>query len=230
MTFSLIIPCYNERANIQSLLVRLNTLLAQILPGDYELLVVDDNSPDGTADLVEEVMKTLPQVSLLRRKDERGLATAIIAGWKKASGELLGVIDADLQHPPELVVELLAALRAGADLAVASRHVTGGGVSDWNPTRRVLSRGAQILAALFTPAARMVSDPMSGFFIVRAASVNLSSLNPLGYKILLEVLRRGSFRKIAEVPYIFQERKHGGSKVTWRQYAEFLVHIWRLRS
>lgn len=229
--FSLVIPTYNERENITALLEQLERLLQGILPDAYELLVVDDDSPDGTWELAEEIARRMPSLRVIRRTDERGLATAVVAGWKAAQGEWLGVIDADLQHPPEVLPQLLLALSNGADLAVASRHVEGGGVSDWSLFRQMLSRGAQCLGLLLLPSAtRAVSDPMSGYFVVRRAAANLPELRPLGYKILLETLAKGDFHQIAEVGYVFQERKKGGSKVTWRQYVEYLVQVWRLRT
>ncbi|MDD5351054.1 MAG: polyprenol monophosphomannose synthase [Chthoniobacteraceae bacterium] len=230
-TFSLVIPTYKERVNIAPLLRQLSTLLDGALPGRYELIVVDDDSPDRTWEAAEEIAAQMPQVRVIRRIGERGLATAVVAGWKAAQGVWLGVIDADLQHPPEVVLALLAAMERGADLAVASRHVAGGGVSDWSLFRRMLSRGAQALGILLLPsAARAVSDPMSGYFVLRRGAVDLSELHPLGYKILLEVLALGDFPKIEEAGYVFQERREGSSKVTWRLYGEYLLQIWRLRA
>lgn len=232
-TFSLIVPTYNERENIHPLLDRLDTLLQGAMPGDYEMVVVDDDSPDETWRVAEEIARRMPTatVRVVRRMHERGLATAVVEGWRAARGEWLGVIDADLQHPPEVLLRLLEAMRGGADLAVASRHVEGGGVSDWSIFRRILSRGAQALGILLLPsAARAVSDPMSGFFVLRRSAVDFDELRPLGYKILLEVLARGHFSQIKEVGYVFQERKEGVSKVSWRLYWEYLVQVWRLRS
>lgn len=230
LLLSLVIPTYNERGNIEQLIEELRGILDRELPHRYELIVVDDDSPDRTWELAEQISKVLPQVRVLRRRTARGLSAAVVDGWKIARGELWGVIDADLQHPPSVIVPLLAAMQAGADLAVATRHLPGGGVSDWKWSRRVLSRGAQGLASLFVPQARLVTDPMSGLFLVRAAALDLARVNPLGYKILLDVLATGRFLEIREVPYVFRERAIGGSKVTLRQYGEFLVQIgglWR---
>ena len=141
------------------------------------------------------------------------------------------MIDADLQHPPEVLLDLLRATLDGADLAVASRHVKGGGVSDWSVVRRFLSRGAQLLGLVVCPAVvGRVSDPMSGYFMVRRSAIAGPHLNPLGYKILLEVIGRGNIGDIAEAGYVFQERESGESKVTWKQYVEYLGHLARLRS
>ena len=227
---SLVIPTYNERGNLAPLLEELRRLLDEAAPGSYELIVVDDDSPDRTWELAEEISREFPVVRVLRREAERGLSSAVVAGWSVAHGQLWGVIDADLQHPPAVIVSLLAAMGDDVDLAVATRHLHGGGVSDWKWYRRILSRGAQAVAVALVPAARLVSDPMSGFFLVRAEAIPLGRINPLGYKILLDVLAHGSLRDIREVPYVFRERIAGGSKVTLRQYGEFLVQISGLRS
>jgi dolichol-phosphate mannosyltransferase len=139
----------------------------------------------------------------MRREHERGLSTAVIRGWQAARGEVLAVIDADLQHPPEVTVKLCAEMDRGADLAVASRHIEGGGVSDWSALRRVLSRAAQLVGLVILPeVVGRVSDPMSGYFMLRRAAVQGVELSPLGYKILIEVIGRGPCRWIGEVPYI----------------------------
>lgn len=230
LTLSLAIPTYNEGQNIGPLIERLTTLLDSAIPGDYELIVVDDDSSDLTWKTALDLQATYPQLRVLRRQDERGLSSAVIRGWQVARGRVLGVIDADLQHPPEMLIELLEAVQQGADLAVGSRHVAGGGVSEWSLVRRVLSRGAQTLGLLLLPqVVGRVSDPMSGYFMVRREAIAGPLLNPKGYKILLEVLGRGDIGTIAEVGYVFQERLEGASKVTWRQYIDYIHHLLRLR-
>jgi dolichol-phosphate mannosyltransferase len=227
---SLVIPTYKERQNIRSLIEKLSFLLDAILSHQYELIIVDDNSPDRTWEVAEAMKSDYPQLQVLRRTQERGLSTAVIRGWQIAKGDILGAIDADLQHPPETLLELWAEMARGADLAVASRHVENGGVSEWSLLRRFLSRGAQVLGLLLLPGVvGRVSDPMSGYFMVRRDAIATQTLNPVGYKILLEVLARGQIRWIAEVGYVFQERHQGESKVTLKQYLEYLQHLLRLR-
>jgi len=227
---SLIIPTYNEAQNIKDLVAALSNLLDEFLPNNYELIIVDDDSPDRTWELAESLTIYFPHLKVLRRKDERGLSTAGIRGWQNAEGEILGVIDGDLQHPPERLIQLVTAMQNGADLAVASRHVEMGGVSDWNLARRFLSRGAQLLGLIILPGViGRVSDPMSGYFVVRRASICDRQLSPIGYKILIEVLARGAISKVTEVGYVFQERQGGESKVTWKQYLEYISHLLRLR-
>jgi dolichol-phosphate mannosyltransferase len=228
---TLIIPTYNESKNVLPLVKQLTSLLDQTMPGNYELVVVDDDSPDRTWEVAQALMNDYPQLRVMRRQGERGLSSAVIRGWQAARGKVLGVIDGDLQHPPEILLKMLAAIDEGADLAVASRHVEGGGVSDWSIVRRFLSRGAQVLGLIILPTVvGRITDPMSGYFMVRRSAIAGPVLNPMGYKILLEVLGRGRVEQIAEVGYVFQERLEGESKVTWKQYVEYLLHLGRLRS
>ena len=228
--FSLIIPTYNESANIRELVSSLSLLLDQTLPNNYELIIVDDDSPDLTWEIAQTMTADYPQLQVLRRRDERGLSTAVIRGWQQAQGELLGVIDGDLQHPPQRLSLLLNEAIAGADLVVASRHVAEGGVSNWSLARRILSRGAQLLGLLMLPGViGRVSDPMSGYFVVKRTAICDRPLHPIGYKILIEVLARGAIGRVAEVGYVFLERSEGESKVTWRQYLEYIIHLLRLR-
>ena len=227
---SLVIPTYNEGKNVQKIVKLLSQQLDAAIPEAYELIVVDDNSPDLTWEIAQEIMPDYPQLRVMRRIEERGLSTAVIRGWQAARGEVLGVIDADLQHPPELLLKLWGEIKRGGDLAVASRHVEGGGVSDWSVIRRFLSRGAQTLGLIILPEViGRVSDPMSGYFMVRRRCIAGRTLSPLGYKILIEVLARGRVPWIGEVGYVFQEREEGESKVTSKQYIDYLRHLVRLR-
>jgi len=227
---SLVIPTYNEAKNVATLLGQLEALLTPALGTAFELIVVDDDSPDGTGALVEELLPAHPRVRLIRRRGERGLSTAVIRGWQVARGEVLGVMDADLQHPVEVNLALLAEIERGADLAVASRHVVGGGVSDWSAARRVLSRGAQLLGLLILPGVLgRLTDPMSGYFMLRRSALEGVTLSPLGYKILIEVVARGRVRWIGEAGYVFRERTAGESKVTRSLYFQYLRHLIRLR-
>ncbi|MGK7942809.1 MAG: glycosyltransferase [Crocosphaera sp.] len=230
LKFSLILPTYNEADNIQDIVKILSQLLDQSIPGEYELIVVDDNSPDHTWKLALELTSDYPQLRVMRRIEEKGLSTAVIRGWQVARGDILGVIDADLQHPPEVLQQLLGEMEKGADLAVASRHVEGGGVSEWSIIRRFLSRGAQMLGLMILPEViGRLSDPMSGYFMVRRTAIVGKPLSPVGYKILIEVTARGKIRWLAEAGYVFRERQAGESKVTWKQYIEYLQHLVRLR-
>jgi len=230
LKLSLILPTFNESGNISEIVKILSNLLDPAWAGRYELIVVDDNSPDRTWKIALELTEQYPQLKVVHRETEKGLSTAVIRGWQVAQGEILGVIDADLQHPPEILLQLLAEMERGADLAIASRHVEGGGVSEWSMIRRFLSRGAQLLGLVILPEViNRLSDPMSGFFMVRRSAIAGVTLSPVGYKILIEVAARGKIRWIGEVGYVFRERQAGESKVTWKQYLEYLQHLIRLR-
>jgi dolichol-phosphate mannosyltransferase len=227
---SLVIPTYNEARNVGELVARLVQLLDPELAGAYELILVDDDSPDRTWELGLSLGRTYPQLRVLRRTAERGLSTAVVRGWQVARGEVLAVIDADLQHPPEIVLRLWDAVVRGNDLALASRNVEGGGVSNWSLRRRLLSRGAQVMGLLILPGVLgRVSDPMSGYFMLRRAVIADVPLSPVGYKILIEVIGRGRIARLTEVGYVFRERSEGESKVSWRIYLDYLRHLLRLR-
>ena len=208
--FSLIIPTFNESQNIVEMVGNLSKILDRTIPQQYELIVVDDDSPDRTWELASELIPQYPQLRVIRRETERGLSTAVIRGWQAAQGEILGVIDADLQHPPEILIQLWREIEKGAELAVASRNVEGGGVSEWSMARRFLSRGAQVLGLVILPEViGRLSDPMSGYFMVRRSAIAGKQLSPVGYKILIEVAARGQIRWISETGYIFRERVAG---------------------
>lgn len=227
---SLVVPTYKERQNIEALVERGGAALA-LTSEPYELIIVDDNSPDGTADEVRRLQATRPWLQLLVRVGEKDLSTAVMAGWKVAKGDLLGCMDGDLQHPPEHVAKLVERVRnSDAEIAIASRYTEHGSVSDWKFRRRIISWTATVMAALLLPAKlRRVKDPMSGFFILRRTVLEAVTLKPLGYKILLEVLARGRWQNVAEVPYTFEERVHGGSKMGAKQVWQYLVHLLRIR-
>ncbi len=229
MLLSIIIPTYNERQSIIPLIRQVTCALERVID-NFEIIVVDDDSPDETWQIGEELAKENSRLKVIRRRGERGLATAVVAGWKLARGEILGVMDGDLQHPPDTLPELLnSILNTNTDIVVASRHIDGGGVSEWSPIRRFVSWGAAILSTLMLPGIlRIVRDPMSGYFLIRRSVIESVDLKPEGYKILLEVLARGKYRTVIEVPYIFEERKEGGSKLGPTQYLKFFTHIGRL--
>ncbi len=227
---SLVVPTRNEAGSIEAFLEAATGTLDRVLPGAYEIVLVDDDSPDGTWQRALALRARYPALRVLRRTDERGLGSAVTRGWQLARADVLGVIDADLQHPPEVCEGLWAEIARGAELVVASRHVPGGGVSEWSLRRRILSRGAQLLGLLILPGVLgRVSDPMSGFFFVRRSALAGIELRPLGYKILVEVLSRGRARWVSEVGYVFRERALGASKATAGVYRDYLVQLVRLR-
>lgn len=225
---SLVIPTYREAGAIEPALRRAAAALAST-GEEFELIVVDDFGGDDTADRAEALAGELP-VRVLRRSGRRGLATAVADGWRAARGDVLGVMDADLQHPPEVLAQLFEALhRPGIDLAIASRYITGGRSRKWPWRRRVISWLTTHLAASALPwTLGAIHDPMSGMFLVRAEVLRGIELRPLGYKILLEVLARGRWRAFTEVPYRFRPRTEGESKLGVRQSIEYVLHLARL--
>jgi dolichol-phosphate mannosyltransferase len=221
---SIIIPTYNERDNITPLVRRINDALSSY---DYEIIFIDDNSSDGTAELASTLSFEYP-IKVVVRKNKRGLASAVVDGLGQASGEIVGVMDADLQHPPEVIPDLLQTIKGGADIAIASRYVKGGGCQGWGLLRRIMSKGAIVLAHLLLPSTRQIRDPMSGFFMFQRPVVAQSHLKPTGFKILLEVLMEGEFHNTAEVPYTFKTRSGGQSKLNARQQVDYLKHLFSL--
>lgn len=222
---SLILPTYNEASNLPDLLLKLQAVLGM----SFEVIVVDDDSPDGTWKMAEEFKKTYPWLRVLHRVGRRGLSSAVTDGFAIASGDVLMVMDADLQHDPELITKLYEAVMSGADIAVASRYIEGGSVGDWVRGRRILSKTATWLASSLPPVRS--TDPMSGFFAVRRAMYDriAPQLRPTGFKILLEVLScMPEGAKITEVPLHFAHRLHGESKLNVRVQWEFLLQVFRI--
>jgi len=217
---SVIIPTYNERVNITKLI----PLIFQSCKGlgvAIEVIVVDDNSPDGTGEAAEELGKRY-NVRVIHRPGKLGLASAAIRGFSEAKGEILGLMDADLSHAPSTLPLLIGPILNGdTDVTVGSRYVKGGGVEVWPLHRKLISKVATLLALPLTP----VRDPMSGLFFFRRSVIDGISLNAKGYKIGLEIIVKGKYRKISEVPYIFRNRFVGKSKLTAMEYAHYLRNI-----
>lgn len=214
---SIVVPTYNEAVTVPQLAQRLAAALGS---RRWELIVVDDGSPDGTADIAAGLAPALP-VRVVRRPGKLGLASAVVDGFAAARGATLVVMDADLSHPPELVPSLLDALAKGADLAVGSRYVAGGGTVDWPLRRRVVSRIACLMGNALVP----VRDATSGFFALRRPVVDGVRLNPIGFKIGFEVIARGRYRTVVEVPFTFRDRVAGSSKFGSREIINYAVQL-----
>ena len=223
---SIVIPTFNESTNIPQLFREIRKHLSELR---YEVVLVDDNSPDKTwLVAIEEMIEQGINGIVVRRLGMRGLATAVLDGIMMSKGEYSVIMDADLQHPPEYVSKLVEAITNNScDIAIASRYMPGGSVVGWSRVRKLISKAATLVAKLLLPEARKISDPMSGFFAVRRALVAKSrdKLNPIGYKILLEILSRAEPRCVIEVPYIFKPRASGKSKLGLKQMIYFLLHV-----
>ena len=222
---SVVVPTRNEAANLDPLWNRLRSALRQ---GGFELCFVDD-SDDDTAERIAALEQAHPEVRLLaRRGPERagGLSTAVVAGLRMARGEFVCVMDADLQHPPELIPQLLEQASAGADLVVASRYVAGGSSAGLDGRlRRAVSRGASLVAQLLFREARLTTDPLSGYFLCRRTLIDGIEFRPVGFKILLELLVCVPELHVVDVAVTQQRREHGSSKAEMRQGLLYLGHL-----
>jgi len=221
---SIVIPTFNEAQNIGLLIPKIHDVLNNHYK--HEIIIVDDNSPDGTAKVANSLAKK-HNVRVLVRKKKRGLASAVIDGFKIAKGSILCVMDADLSHPPDVLLKLLVALD-DADLVVGSRLVKGGGSERWPFHRKLVSLCAQGLARPLTP----VKDAMSGFFALRKSVIRNVPLEAYGYKILLEILVLGNYKKIIEIPFTFLNRYFGESKIGVTveiEYLKQLVHLYKYK-
>jgi dolichol-phosphate mannosyltransferase len=219
---SLVIPTRDERENVPRLLEALRTALGAV---DYELVFVDD-SRDGTDTVLADAARADARVSVHHRDRGNGLAGAVVEGIERSRGATIGVLDADLQHPPAIIpVMLLRMEEACADVVIASRYLPGAGRPGLGPWRALVSQGTRLLAWVMLGAARRSSDPLSGCFLVRRGVVEGVALRPVGFKILLEVLARGRYERLAEVPYVFVERGVGQTKANVRQGLALFRHI-----
>lgn len=221
---SIVIPTLNEAPNLPQLLARIDSAMKG---RTYEVILVDDNSTDNTEAVCRALSGNYPLRLLVRQFPFAGLSGAVLRGMNSARGETFVVMDADLQHPPEKIPDLLAALRDGAEFALGSRYVPGGSTErNWGAWRIANSNFATFLAK---PFAGKVRDPMSGFFAMRADTFERgTNLNPIGYKIALELICKCGIHNIQEVPIPFGVRAAGDSKLTWKQRRKFIQHLGRL--
>jgi len=192
---------------------------------DGEIVVVDDNSPDGTGAIVDQLSARYP-VRCLHRPGKLGLSSGVIEGWKfaRADSEALGAMDADFSHDPKVVVQMVRALENGYDLAIGSRYVPGGGIENWPARRKVTSLVAIALAKPLT----RIRDITSGFFLVRRGALEGVELDPIGLKIGLEVIAKARYRKAIEVPYVFTDRVAGSSKLNGSEVLNYLRQLGRI--
>ena len=224
MRFSIVIPTYNEAGGIERLIEALDAVFrANRLDG--EIVVVDDNSPDGTGAIVDRLSERYP-VRCLHRPGKLGLSSGVIEGWKFArpESEALGAMDADFSHDPKVVTQMVRALENGNDLAIGSRYVPGGGISNWPLRRKITSLVAIALAKPLT----RVRDITSGFFLVKRAALDGVELDPIGFKIGLEVIAKAHYRKAIEVPYVFTDRIAGSSKLNQGEIMNYLRQLGRI--
>jgi len=221
------VPTLNEAANIEPVLEKVVVALSGSSVG-WEILVVDDDSSDGTPNVVKRFAEFEPRVRLLVRTGQRGLAGAITYGWAHTDADLLGVIDADLQHPPELLPTLITKVADGCDIAIASRYVQPHSIDGWNPLRAAISRASLLASKPVQNPALAVKDPMSGYFVLRRKCISGVDFQPTGFKLLLEILARGHVGSVMEVPFKFAPRRQGKSKANLMTAVHYLSLLWRL--
>jgi dolichol-phosphate mannosyltransferase len=223
---SIVIPTYNERENVRPLVTGIAKALSSM---SYEVLFVDDGSPDGTKEEIERAARESSNVRVTSRKGKLGLGSAVLLGTSRALSDLIIVMDADLQHPPEVLPAIGEKLMLGCDLVVASRNIRPGGTKGWSVFRKFISWGAKELCYIVLPASKSTSDPLSGYFGFRRSILENVEFRPKGYKILVEILTRASYSAVCEVPYTFEGRKSGKSKLSPREYINFLLLLLDLR-
>jgi dolichol-phosphate mannosyltransferase len=223
---SIVVPTYNERDNVQALCEGIGEVLKS--RWDYEIIIVDDNSPDGTHEVVRQLGSKDSRIKLLKRSGKLGLGSAVTAGFSHATGDYWVMMDADLSHRPVDLPNLLTTL-SDADVAVGSRYVRGGGVVNWPLWRRVVSRGASALGRLIV--GLPVRDLTSGFGAFRRSHIEvlLPTLSPKGFKLLLEILAKSGDARVKETPITFVDRQHGRSKASAGEALLFLRLCFELR-
>lgn len=224
LKFSIVVPTYNEAGGIERLIQSADAIFRDHAL-DGELIVVDDNSPDGTGAIVDRLSERYP-VRCLHRPGKMGLSSGVIDGWRFARPEsqALGAMDADFSHDITVVPKMVQALEDGYGLAVGSRYVDGGGITNWPKRRIVTSKIACMLAQPLTS----IKDITSGFFLIRREAIEGVQLDPIGFKIGLEVIAKGHYGKAIEIPYVFTDRIVGESKLNQKEIVNYLKQLSRL--
>ncbi len=217
---SVVSPTYNEAGGVEKLISSLTGVFAKAgIRG--EIVIVDDNSPDGTGEIVDRLAATYP-VRCVHRAGKLGLSSAVIDGWKTCDAPILGVMDADFSHDPAIIPELVGSIQRGeCELAIGSRYVKGGGITNWPLRRRITSSVAISLARPLTP----VKDITSGYLFCKRSVIEGVTLDPIGFKIGLEVIVKGNYEKAKEVPYVFTDRTHGSSKLNSGEIFNYLKQL-----
>ncbi len=222
---SILIPVYNEKENVNNLVLQLRKEMRNI-EEKFEIIFIDDNSPDGTGEEIKKLIKKYQNVHLLSREGKLGLATAVMDGLKISKGSKIVVMDADLSHPPEKVPELARALE-NYDVAIGSRYIKMGGVENWPVYRRIISFGATIIAK--TILGISASDPMSGFFSVKRKILNNTKISVKGYKLLMNILAKNKGLNICKIPCLLKDRQAGKTKLGALEIINFILDVIRVK-
>lgn len=224
MLVSIVIPTYNEQDNVRTMASRIASAFSTLPALQYEIWFMDD-SVDATPTVLEELAQSDAHVHYVHRTGVRGLGHAVVEGFSMAKGDYLIVMDADLQHPPELLPTIVTRLHEGMELVIPSRFVPGGSDGGLNLRRKLISWIARTIGRLALSPLRHITDCTGGYFGLHRSVVREVQLNPIGWKILIEVLVKGNYKSVHEVPYAFLEREVGLSKMSVREQLRFLQHI-----
>jgi len=227
---SIIIPTYNESKNIIGVL----DTISKNLPKNIftQAIVVDDNSPDGTGKIVEEYLANFKKIAnytveIIHRKTKDGLGSAILKGIQQAKGDTIVVMDSDFSHPPQIIPKLIESIKKYQyDIAVASRYIKGGKIENWSAKRKLISKFATLIAK--KGLGIDTKDPMSGFFAFKRSIIKGLNIDAIGYKILLEILVKTKGVNVGEIPYTFQDRELGSSKLGIRTVLDYYKSVWKL--
>ncbi|MDH3204329.1 MAG: glycosyltransferase family 2 protein [Nitrosopumilus sp.] len=227
---SIIIPTYNESENIIKILHSIGEILPKNIP--TQAIVVDDNSPDGTGKIVEDYLKNVKKIAdytieIIHRKAKDGLGSAILKGIQQAKGDTIVVMDSDFSHPPQIIPKLIESIKKYQyDIAVASRYIKGGKIQGWSLKRKIMSKFATLIAK--KGLGIDTKDPMSGFFAFKRNIIKGLNIDAIGYKILLEILVKTRDVNIKEIPYTFQDRELGSSKLSIKTIFDYYRSVWKL--
>ncbi len=227
---SIIIPTYNESNNI----IRILKSIGENLPKNViaEAIVVDDNSPDSTGKIVDDYLKNVKKIAgytmnIIHRTSKNGLSSAILSGVQRAKGDTIVVMDSDFSHPPQIIPKMIESLKKyQCDLVIASRYIRGGKINGWTLKRKLMSKIATLIAKKGLGV--KTNDPMSGFFAFKKNILKGINFDAIGYKILLEILVKKSEIAVKEIPYTFENRRFGSSKLDRTIVTDYFKSVWKL--
>ncbi|WP_048149743.1 glycosyltransferase [Methanolacinia paynteri] len=217
---SVIIPTFNEAENIENIIRAVSGILTdKNITG--EILVVDDDSGDGTKDIVRRLQDSISGLNFIIREEDHGLSQSVVEGFEKAQADIIQVIDADFSHPPQLIPDFYKSIKEdGFDIVIGSRYMKGGDIKNWPVKRRIISLGATAFGRVLFPE---ITDPVSGFFAIKKEVIANARMKPRGYKILMEVLGKGTWEKAKEIPFIFKDREEGESKLKLSTMIDYIL-------